>query len=499
MKVHKRSGGAVRVGAIDLGASSGRVVEAEVGTDGLRYREVHRFSNRATQVGGGFFWDIDNIYRNVIYGLGAGSAGAAFDSVGVDSWAVDFGLLNRSGGLVASPRSHRDPHFHDGMDRLVQSIGADELYSLTGLQQLPFNTICQLLAPVNTTHLDVAESMLMIPDLLGYWMTGSQGAERTNASTTQLYDISAGSWALPLVEELGLPRRILPELRDPGEHIGTVRLGLSAGSDVASKSVPVIAVCSHDTASAVVSIPANGTHFAYISSGTWSLVGVELDSPILTTEARAAGFSNEAGIDGSIRFLTNVMGLWVLSECQRHWSMSSRTSSDIESLISQAAAVSPLRWVIDINDHRLMPPSGEGSDAMPARVCRLADERGEPVPVTPAEITRCVIDSLALSYRRAIRRVSSVTRLPIDVIHMVGGGSRHPVLCQLTADACEVPLIAGPTEATAIGNALVQARSLGVDLGDRDSMRALVGRTHHLPCYLPRCGTQWARAAERAS
>jgi len=487
----------VRVAAVDLGASSGRIVAVSIGADQLTYDEVHRFPNNAVPIRDGLYWDILGIYREVMIGLRSASSRLPLDAIGIDSWAVDFGLLDRLGNLIGNPRSYRDPYSLAGQRRLLEATNPDELYARTGIQQQPFNTACQLLACAETGLLDTADKILLLPDLLAYWMTGQMAAERTNASTTQLYDVSTGSWALTLLDHLSLPSHILPALVDPGFFVGNVSLGISERDVAPANQVPVIAVCSHDTASAVVAVPANGADFAFISSGTWSLVGVEVNTPILTPEARAAGFTNEAGIDGTTRFLTNVMGLWVLSECQRHWKDRRYAALGTELLIDEAICHPPLSCVIDINDPRLLAATTFDTDPMPTRITELAAESGEPIPDTPGEIARCVIDSLALAYRRAVSDVARLTGRSIEVIHIVGGGSRHPELCQLTADSCEIPVLAGPSEATAIGNALVQARALGGGIHDRDSMRSLIRRTHRLMRYQPRSGGSWADAERR--
>jgi rhamnulokinase len=324
--------------------------------------------------------------------------------------------------------------------------------------------------------------MLLIPDLLTYWLTGEIGAERTNASTTGLYDVRSGRWATGLAERLGLPEEILPPLRDPGTVVGPVLPSASA----ALAGVPVVAVGSHDTASAVVGVPAGDESFAYISSGTWSLVGLELDAPVLTEDARLADFTNETGVDGTIRFLRNVMGLWVLSECVREW------GEDLPALLAGAANAPALRTVVDIDDVRLLPPGD-----MPTRVAALAAESGEPVPQTPVAMTRCVLDSLALAYRRQVRTACRLAGREVSVVHVVGGGAHNDLLCSLTADACGLPVLAGPTEAAALGNVLVQARALGADLPDVAAMRALVRRTHDVRRHEPDLGLDWDAAERR--
>ncbi|MGZ6754755.1 MAG: rhamnulokinase, partial [Nocardioides sp.] len=322
------------------------------------------------------------------------------------------------------------------------------------------------------------------------WLTGQVGAERTNASTTGLYDVRRRAWAGDLAERVGIPSAILPPLRSAGDVVGTLLPAVAAevGLDL---DVPVVAVGSHDTASAVVAVPAApGEHAAYLSSGTWSLVGLELDEPVLTDAAREADVTNEGGVDGTIRFLKNVMGLWVLSESLRTWEGGG--GPDLATVLAAAERVEPLRTVVDIDDPSLLPPGD-----MPARLAALARAAGEPVPQTPGEVARCVLDSLALAYRRHVRRIAELAGRRVDVLHVVGGGARNAGLCQLTADACGVTVLAGPAEATALGNVLVQARALGVDLPDLAAMRALVRRTHDPVRYDPRGGLDWDGAQSR--
>ena len=490
-----RSAGPVRVAAVDLGATSGRVMACRVGPRSLHLEEVHRFPNGGVRAGGSLYWDVLGIHRETLAGLREVARTGPLDGVGIDSWAVDYGLLDRDGRLLGNPFSHRDSRT-DGMPARVDvKIDPAELYAVTGLQQLPFNTIYQLVSSLGTAALEAAETLLLLPDLLTHWLTGEVGAERTNASTTGLYDARTGQWAVDVAGRLGIPWAILPPLRDPGSIVGT--LLPEVADHIGTHGVPVVAVGSHDTASAVVGVPAGDEGFAYISSGTWSLVGLELDEPVLTEEARLAGFTNEGGVDKTFRFLKNVMGLWVLSESMRAWSDQRIREANLPSLLAGAEAAPPLRTVVDIDDPRLLRPGTGPDDSMPARVQRLAEEAGEPVPRTPVAITRCILDSLVLAYRRHVRRAAEVAGRDVEVVHVVGGGSQNALLCQLTADALGLPVLAGPAEAAALGNALVQARALGADLPDLATMRALVLRTHEVRRYEPRPGLDWDAAERR--
>lgn len=486
----------VRVAAVDLGATSGRVMAGRVGPGTLSLDEVHRFPNGGVRANGSLFWDVLGIHRETLAGVREVARTGPLHGIGIDSWAIDYGLVDRDGHLLGNPFSHRDFRTDGVMERVLTEVDATELYATTGLQQLPFNTIYQLVAAEGTAALEAAESLLLLPDLLGYWLTGTVGAEHTNASTTQLYDVRRRAWALDLAKRLRLPWAILPPLRESGDVVGPLLPDVAHHLGVSS-DVPVIAVGSHDTASAVVAVPAEGASFAYISSGTWSLVGLELDQPVLSEAARLADFTNEGGVDGTVRFLKNVTGLWVLSECVRTWADQRLPHADLATLLAGAATAPALRTVVDINDPRLLPPGTGPHDSMPARIVRLAEEAGEPVPRTPVAVARCVIDSLALAYRRHVRTAAALAGRGVDVVHVVGGGSRNALLCQLTADALELPVLAGPAEAAALGNVLVQARTLGADLPDLAAMRDLVRRTHDVVRFEPRSDLDWEAADRR--
>nr|WP_164904228.1 rhamnulokinase family protein [Nonomuraea polychroma] len=446
-------------------------------SDGLKLTEAHRFPNGPVRVAGRLYWDILGLYREILTGL---RAAGPVSSIGVDSWAVDYGLLDESGALLGNPVHYRDDRTHGVAERVAEEIGAETLYDVSGLQVLPFNTIYQLLAD----RLDQAATMLLIPDLIGYWLTGEAGAEVTNASTTGLLDVRTRTWAQPLIERLGLPAGIFPPLRHPGEAVGGLR------RDVAAEigwSAPVRAVGSHDTASAVAAVPATGPAFAYVSCGTWSLAGVELPGPVLTPESRAANFTNEAGIDGTVRYLRNVMGLWLLQECLRAW-----PGSDLSDLLKAASGERPFAAVVNPDEPVFLPPGD-----MPARIAAECRRTGQRPPATPAAYVRCVLESLALGHRQAIRQAVELSGRDVEVVHLVGGGSRNELLCRLTADACGLPVVAGPAEATTFGNVLVQARAAGL-VSDLAEMRSLVAAAEPLRRYEPSGDAgAWDEAASR--
>jgi rhamnulokinase len=470
------------VAAIDLGAESGRVMLAEVATDRLAVTEVHRFPNGPVRVLDTLHWDVLRLYGETVTGLRAAAGRVAeLHSAGIDSWAVDYGLLDATGALLGNPVHYRDARTEGVMDRMVGELGAAGLYRTTGLQLLPFNTLFQLAAAAGTPQLAAADRLLMIPDLLSYWLTGEAATEVTNASTTQLLDVRTRTWSTDLIRRAGIPTHLFGALRAPGDPAGRLRTEVGAGA------VPVTAVGSHDTASAVVAVPLEKEHAAYISCGTWSLVGVELAAPVLTDASRLANFTNEAGVDGTVRYLRNVMGLWLLQESLRGW------QAELAPLLRAAADAPGLAAVVDAADPAFLPPGD-----IPARIVAACRASGQQPPATPAEVVRCILDSLALAHRLTVRQAQQLSGHRVDVVHIVGGGAHNALLCQLTADACRLPVIAGPVEATAIGNALVQARTLGVIGEDLAAMRALVRRTQPLRRYGPTgSDTPWREAARR--
>lgn len=464
----------VTVAAVDLGASSGRVMLATVGADTVELEEVHRFPNAPVPVGDHLHTDILALWQGVLEGLRiAGARAGGLDAIGIDSWAVDHGLLDADGRLLGNPFHYRDARTDGVMARVFADVvPADQVYATTGIQNLPFNTAWQLVAGLGTAQQDMAEAVLLLPDLLAHWLTGRKVAEVTNASTTQLLDVTRREWSGDLITRLGLDRSWFPELIEPGTVIGP-----ATTPDV--EDVPVVAVGSHDTASAVVGVPATTDRFAYISCGTWSLVGVELDGPVLTDASHRANFTNELGVDGTVRYLRNVMGLWLLQESIGTWEAEGH-AIHLPVLLAKAEAVQPFTAVIDPDDHAFLPPGD-----MPARIAEACRRTGQPVPSDPATTTRVILDSLALAYRRTVRQAVELSGRDVDVVHVVGGGSRNALLCQLTANACQLPVVAGPVEGAALGNALIQARALGAAPPTLSGMRHLLAATQPTTHYEP--------------
>jgi rhamnulokinase len=465
------------VAAVDLGATSGRVMLGHVGHNELRLQPVARFPNGPTVTPDGLRWNVTALFEHVLTGL----ANAARDwpdlaSVGVDSWAVDYGLLAQ-GNLLAEPFHYRDERNTAAVRGVHQKISADELYSRNGLQHLPFNSLFQLSSDAAVGTLAAADSFLLVPDLLNFWLSGAQVAERTNASTTGLLDPVTREWDEELIARLGLPRTLFPQLVDAGVLIGGLRPEVR---DRVGADLNVVSVASHDTASAVVAVPATDDDFAYISCGTWGLVGVELDEPVISEAGRAANFTNEGGLDGRVRYLHNVMGLWLLSESVRTWEEQDGEKTDLGALLDAAAAVTSPVALFDANAPEFSPPGD-----MPARIAEWCRVHDQPVPRSKAEFARSIIESLAHDFAAAVQTASELSGRRVNVIHLVGGGSLNTLLCQLTADRSGLPVLAGPVEATAIGNILVQARAAGIVTGDIESLRALVGRYFTPVTYLP--------------
>ncbi|WP_019182261.1 rhamnulokinase [Microbacterium yannicii] len=442
------------VAAVDLGATSGRVMLGYVEDGMLRLEAVARFPNGPVPGPDGLHWDFTALYRHIIEGLAeARRREPGLASVGIDSWAVDYGLVHGD-ELLGEPFHYRDERTARGVETVHARAPFEELYRRNGLQFLAFNTLYQYAVEARLSDAEVA---LLIPDLVAFLLTGARAAERTNASTTGLVDVSTGQWDLELAERLGIPASVLPPFVDPGERLGALR---GEARERVGAALDVIAVGSHDTASAVVAVPLSTPDAAYISCGTWGLVGVELDAPVVTDAARAANFTNEGGVDGRVRFLHNVTGLWLLSESVRTWEAEDGASIDLPALLDSAAAVSGDDTgdvaLFDANDPRLSAPGD-----MPARIAAVLEESGSAVPPSRAAFARTIVESIAQAFADAVATAAQLTGRDVDVIHIVGGGALNRLLCQATADRSGLPVLAGPVEATALGNVLVQARAHG--------------------------------------
>lgn len=465
------------VAAIDLGATSGRVIVGHVGPDTLTADVVGRFANEPVPTPDGLHWNVLGLYAGAIAGLReAFRAAPQIASIGVDSWAVDYGLL-RDGRLLGNPFHYRDARTERGVEAVHARISYAQLFERNGLQFLPFNTLYQFAAEPQEI-LDFADTALLIPDLIGYWLTGTARAEQTNASTTGLTRTD-GTWDDELLATLELRRELFPALIRPGERLGALRAELAASLG-APRGASVTAVGSHDTASAVVAVPMRADAAAYISCGTWGLVGVEVERPVLSAEARAASFTNEGGVDGRVRLLRNVMGLWILSETVRTWERAG-TPIDLPTLLHAAADVTAEVPVFDVDDPRFLAPGD-----MPARIDAWCAEHNVAPPRDRGEYARSIIESLAQAFADTARQAAQLGGVDIRTIHIVGGGALNELLCQRTADRAGLAVLAGPVEATGLGNILVQARAQGFVQGSLEDLRALVERTHQPRRFAPR-------------
>jgi rhamnulokinase len=469
--------------AVDLGAQSGRVAVGRFDGTELELSEVHRFPNAPVQTGERLEWDFERLYREALVGLGASGV---VDSVGVDSWAVDFGLIDAAGGLVANPVAYRDTRRSAAFGDVLAKVPARELYGRTGIQIIPINTIFELAAMAASDDAAFADgaTLLMIPDLLNQRLAGSRVSEYTNATTTQCLDPATGSWADDLLERLAVPSRILPEVVQPGTLLGPVMAETGLGS------AQLVAVASHDTASAVAAIPLRGAGSAYISAGTWSLVGVEVDQPLIDDRTFAANLTNEGGVDGTYRLLRNVTGLWLLHECRRAWSEAGDAYS-FEELVALAEQAPALRAFIEPNDPAFAAPGD-----MPTRILDFCAATGQPQPPDVGAVTRCILESLALKHAQTVDVLGTATGVVPVEIHIVGGGARNALLCRFTADASRLPVAAGPEEATLLGNVLVQAIALG-EIGSIAEGREVVRTSFAATVYEPAASQAWDEARHR--
>jgi rhamnulokinase len=477
--------------AIDLGASSGRAILGRFDGRKLTLEEIHRFHNAPLRVLDSLRWDLPGIYREVLAGLGrCRSICSEVAGIGIDTWGVDYALLSGTGELLGLPYAYRDRRTEGVMERAFQRISREAIYAATGIQFMPFNTVFQLFASAGAGDrmLEQARRLLFIPDLLNYWLTGRQQSEHTIASTSQLYSATAGDWARDIARALEIPDRILPPVVPPGTVVGPLHGGVTEATGLSG--TPVIAPACHDTACAVAAVPAGGADWAYISSGTWSLIGVELDAPLTGAAALAANFTNEGGVENTIRFLKNIAGLWLVQECRRTWQAQGLEIPHAD-LVAEAAAAPAFAGFVDPDDARFAEPGD-----MPRRLCDYLAATGQPVPRERGSLIRCILESLALRYRQHLDQLERLTGRAITTLHIVGGGVRNELLCQLTADATGRRVIAGPSEATAIGNIMVQALARG-EVGSLSEARRIVAGATALRAYEPSGAGGWSEAGER--
>ncbi|MBN9388180.1 MAG: rhamnulokinase [Chloroflexi bacterium] len=476
----------LEVVAFDLGASSGRALLGRLDGDTLSFREIHRFPNDPVQVGNRLHWDILRLWHEIKQGLikARQQSAGQLASLGIDSWAVDFGLLAENDELLGNPYHYRDNHTNGVMQKVWQEVSQAEIFKSTGIQFLTFNTVYQLYAlkEADSPLLANARTLLLIPELLRFWLTGKKLSEWTNASTTQFMSATSPEWASTLLAKLDLPGEILAPLVPPGTLVGDILPEISRETGIAV--LPVVAVGEHDTASAVAAVPAEETPFAYISCGTWSLIGTEIREPALSDKALEFNVTNERGVDNTFRLLKNVTGLWLTQECYRTWHKAGISISYEQEagLIAETAA---FRSFID-PDHTMFAAPGD----MPEQIQKYCRQTGQPVPETPGEILRCIYQSLALKYRLVLEQIEELSMHQFKNLHMVGGGIQNRWLCQATADATCKTVLAGPTEASAIGNVIVQFLALG-QFKTLAEARAAVRRSFPPEIYQPQDTGAW--------
>lgn len=462
--------------AVDLGAESGRVVRGSLRDGRVTVEQVHRFVNRPVALPDGLHWDVLALFADVSAGIAA--AGERVRGVGIDAWGNDFGLLDRAGSLIGNPWHYRDRRTRSSLEVIAARIDAGEIYRVTGTAPLPINTASQLVAMEDSAQLEAAGRLLFLPDLFGYWLTGRPVTEQTIASTSQLLDVGTRTWATGVIDKLGIPRRLFDdEVVPPGTAVGRLR---------DHPEITLWTVAGHDTASAVAAVPAGTASFGYLSLGTWSLVGLELEAPVLTDDARRAGFSNEAGVDGTIRFLRNGTGLWLLQRCRAAWQ-----SPSYGDLVAAAEQAPGFQGLVDPDDPAFVSPRD-----MPAQLVAACRRGGQPVPGDRAAVVRCLLDSLACKHRWTLERAEQLAGRRAEVLHIVGGGAANELLCRLTADVTGRPVLAGPVEATAVGNLLVQARAAG-ELGSLGEIREVVARSFVPRRYEPHTSDRTEAAYQR--
>jgi rhamnulokinase len=478
--------------AFDLGAESGRALLGRFDGHRLTLEEKHRFANPNGRINGHLHWNLLAQWEELKTGLRRATAeGAMVHSIGVDTWGIDFGLLDRNGDLLANPYMYRDSQTDGMMERAFAKVPRAKIFESTGIQFMQLNTLYQIVAMAERKSplLDCAQTMLFMPDLFNYLFTGERVAEFSIATTSQMYDPRNMDWARAMLEQLGLPTHFLPKIVPSGTRLGNVRSEVTTECGVSS-AIPVIAPGCHDTASAVAAVPAGGNDWCYISSGTWSLMGVEIDAPIINERSLKLNYTNEGGVSGNFRFLKNIMGLWLVQECRREFQKQGQPFGYAE-LTRLAAVATPFKALIDPDHAPFVAPGG-----ILAKISDFCGKSRQTTPQSPGEFVRACLESLALTYRRTLEGLEDVLGRKIAVIHIVGGGTQNELLNQMTADACKRPVVAGPIEATAIGNMLVQAIALG-DITDLNQGRAIVKNSFDVKRYEPKEPAAWDEAYSR--
>jgi rhamnulokinase len=478
--------------AFDLGASSGRAILGTLVNNTLELTEIHRFSNQMQLINGHYFWNIFSLFNELKTGLKkcVKEYGIQPESIGVDTWGVDFVHLNKEGLIISLPFAYRDSRTNTSMEDLFQIIQQEEVYAQTGIQFMQFNSLFQLFSMVkdHSSILEITDAILFMPDALNYLFSGVKKSEVSIASTSQMIIPGTRDWNYELLEKAGIPKNILQEIILPGTILGNITSEVAG--ETGSKSVPVIAVAGHDTASAIVSVPCCLNNFAYISSGTWSLMGIECRKPHISEQTRQLNFTNEGGVDGTTRFLKNIMGMWLIQEVQRIWEAEGMKYT-WTAMVELARRSEPFQFLINPDDSMFLNPRD-----MTQAIRDFCYQTAQGTPQTHGEVIRCIYDSLALKYRFTLEQIRDVSDQPIEVIHIIGGGANNHFLNQLTADATGLNVVAGPTEATAIGNIMIQAKALGY-VGSLTEIRQIIANSSELVQFIPSGELDWDEAYNR--
>lgn len=478
-----------RVLAFDFGASSGRAIIGCFDGDKITLEEVHRFSNDPVSVGGTVYWDVLRLFYEIKQGIIKAKIAGGFDSIGIDTWGVDFGLIDSEGKLMENPVHYRDARTAGLVDEAFKTMPKEKLYGITGIQFMELNTLFQLIAlkKYRPWMLERADKMLFMPDLFGYMLTGKMCAEYSIASTSQLIDLDKRTWSKEILDAFGIKESVFAPLVQPGTVLG--ELSKEICEECGVNPVPVISVCGHDTQSAITSVPCEDGDFAFLSSGTWSLFGTELDKPIVNETSMNINITNEGGFDGSTGFLKNIIGLWLIQESRRQWKREGKEYSyaDLEKL---ALAAEPFKCFIDPDAPEFVPHGN-----IPERVREFCRKTGQYVPETVGEIMRCIYESLAMKYRLTFEKLRECTERDYPVIHVIGGGTKDGLLCQMTANSCDRTVKAGPIEATVMGNVAVQLMSDG-SVKNIGQARKIVAESSELKTFEPKDTDKWAKAYE---
>ena len=475
--------------AVDLGATSGRTILGSINEGKLQQRELTRFPNHIIQTGGHFYWDIYALYHEIIRGLKVvANEGIQLTSIGIDTWGVDFVCVGKDGGLLRNPYCYRDPHTEGAMEDYFKRIPKERVYEKTGIQFMNFNSLFQLSAMRNhnDSALEVADKILFIPDALMYMLTGKAVCEYTILSTSQMLDPRTKRIDPELIEALGLKEEQFGRYVNPGDSVGT--LSLEVQQQTGLGAIPVVAVAGHDTASAVAAVPAQDERYAYLSCGTWSLLGIETREAIINKKSFEYNFTNEGGIEGTTRFLKNICGMWLLERCRQEWTDAPENVNDIN---REAMSAEPFRSLINPDDPRFANPS-----SMVKAIQEYCRETAQPIPLTYQQIARCIFESLALRYRQVVGYLRELAPFPLEKLHVIGGGTYNQHLMQMTANSLGMPVLTGPVEGTAIGNIMLQAKAAGL-VSDIYEMRHIIAESIEMRTYLPQDIDEWDKAYEK--